>query len=285
MIVVLMSKALTLSIIIPAYNEESYLAACLQAIAIQTELPDQVIVVDNNSTDKTVAVARTFPFVTLLTEKKQGLYFSRQAGMDGATGDIIARIDADTVVDAHWVEAIKAAFVDKKVQAVSGPVGYHDMPMPAFTKRAEDLCLRVARAGQYDFMMGANMALRQSAWQLIKNELCNQPFLFEDIDMVMHLRAHGMRPDYIPDMSATVSSRRFEDNPKDFMRYIGGHTRTHEYHNQSTPVGVHFAEAAFLLTYLGIKPLHMTYDPELRRPTLAYLRKKQIARPDPMAVS
>lgn len=277
-------NSLTLSIVIPAYNEESYLESCLTAIAKQTVLPDEVIVVDNNSTDKTTQIASAFPFVKLLSEPQQGLFFSRQTGMDAATSDVIARIDADTVVDRHWVAAIKKSFQDPTVQGLTGPVGYHDMPLPDFSQKVEDLCLRMARAGQYDFMMGANMALRKSAWQLVRKNLCNEPFLFEDIDIVIHLREHNVRPSYSPAMSAQVSSRRVADKPADFMRYIGGHTRTHEHHNRQTPAGVHFAEGVFSLLYLGVKPLHMMFDPTTRRPSLSYFLSGSAPRPDPMSV-
>jgi hypothetical protein len=167
---------------------------------------------------------------------------------------------------------------------MTGPVGYHDMPLPEVTKKAEDWCLRLARLGRYEFMMGANMAVRRSAWQLIRDELCNEPFLYEDIDIAIHLGLYGIHPTYLPTMSATVSSRRFADKPLDFMHYIGGHTRTLEHHDRETPAGVHFAEGIFTLVYMLTKPFHMVFDPELRRPSLSYLLQKTEARPDPMAV-
>jgi glycosyltransferase involved in cell wall biosynthesis len=280
---VVSKKALTVSVIIPAYNEESYLKKCLQALRTQVIKPDEIIVVDNNSSDNTLRVARQFSEVKVIKETRQGLYFARQAGIDAAKGDIVCRIDADTYVEKHWVAEIKRAFLDQHVQAVTGPVGYHDMPFPRFTQKVEDMCLRLARIGKYEFLMGANMAFRRTAWDMVASELCNEPFLFEDIDIAIHLKEHGMTPTYLPTMLAVVSSRRFEDTPQDFMRYIGGHTRTLEHHDLRTPVGVHFAEGVFALTYFGVKPLHMAYDPELKRPSLAYLRKRRQARPDPMA--
>jgi len=275
----------TLSIVIPAYNEETYLNACLDAIAGQTVTPDEVIVVDNNSSDRTAEIARSYSFVTVIKESRQGLYFSRQVGLDSASGDILCRIDADTIIDEHWVEVIKQAFNNPATEAISGPVGYHDMPFSRLSLKGEDLCLRIARRGKYEFLMGANMAIRRRAWELVRGELCNEPFLFEDIDIAMHLRGHDIFPVYLPAMSATVSSRRFEDRPKDFMRYIGGHSRTFEHHAYETPAGVHFAEGIFALVYLGTKPLHMAYDPELKRPSLTYLLQKRTARPDPMSIS
>ena len=62
----IVSKNFSLSIIIPVYNEESHLRQCLDAIAKQIEKPDEVIVVDNNSTDETVQIAKSFSFVKVL---------------------------------------------------------------------------------------------------------------------------------------------------------------------------------------------------------------------------
>lgn len=278
-------KALTVSVIIPTYNEESYLRECLMSIAAQTEKPDQVIVVDNNSKDASASIAKEFKFVTLINEKKQGLYYARQAGVKAAYSDIICRIDADTFVEKHWTLSVKKLFQNQDIMAASGPVGYHDMPFPKFTQKVEDMFLRLAKKGNYGFLMGANMAFRRTAWQEIENELCNEDFIFEDIDIAIHLQNHNLNLTYDPRMLAAVSSRRLQDNPKDFMRYIGGHTRTLQHHGINAPAGAYLAEGVFTAVYFGIKPLHMSFNPESRRPSLKYFLQKKTARPDPMATN
>ena len=60
------------SVVIPSYNEEKYIGRCLEGIALQIEKPDEVIVVDNNCTDKTVEIAEKFG-ATIIKEKKQGM--------------------------------------------------------------------------------------------------------------------------------------------------------------------------------------------------------------------
>jgi glycosyltransferase involved in cell wall biosynthesis len=99
----MIDKTLTLSIVIPVYNEQCHLKACLDAIANQTESPDEVIVVDNNSTDRTLAIAESYPFVKILKEKKQGVLAVRTKGFNSARSSIIGRIDADTVLPPGWV--------------------------------------------------------------------------------------------------------------------------------------------------------------------------------------
>src|ERR1019366_8076903 len=91
-------KHMRVSLVIPAYNEKHHIKACLDHIASQRVVPYEVIVVDNASTDKTAAIARSYDFVTLITEKRQGVVFARDTGFNLARGDIIGRIDADTLL-------------------------------------------------------------------------------------------------------------------------------------------------------------------------------------------
>jgi len=276
-----MKKALALSVIIPAYNEEAYIERCLDGLARQTILPDEVILVDNNSTDQTAVLARRYPFLTLINESRQGLYYARQTGMAVATGDILCRIDADTVADEDWVEQILIQFSDPSVNAVTGPVGYHDFILPQVGRWIEDKCLRLARKIRYDFLFGCNMAIRRTVWQEIADDLCSDSHLMEDIDVTTHFVQHGYKTVYCPNMRVLVSARRAEDSPGSFYRYIKGHSRTMRHH--SLPIiGALYSEFAFLTTYILIKPLHLLYDPMEKKFTWRRLFDESYARPDPM---
>src|SRR6266446_10756886 len=101
------NKSLTLTIVIPVFNEQDHLAACLRAIGVQTIRPDEVIVVDNNSTDDSAEIAQQFPFVRLVREKQQGVLFAKNKGFKSAKSDIIGRIDADTILPQRWVQHVK----------------------------------------------------------------------------------------------------------------------------------------------------------------------------------
>lgn len=89
-----------LSIIIPAYNEEKYLPAALSAVnkALEgTTMPGEVIVVDNNSTDRTAAIAAEYK-TNIVFEPINQISRSRNTGAKNATGDYLFFVDADTVV-------------------------------------------------------------------------------------------------------------------------------------------------------------------------------------------
>ena len=132
-----------LSFVVPAYNEEAYLPACLDSILAQTRsLPSgtcEIIVVNNASTDRTRDVVLTYLHsgVRLIDEPRKGLTFARQAGFAASTGSLIANVDADSRLTPHWVSNVLRTFADadakshtlntKPLAALSGPVLYYDL--------------------------------------------------------------------------------------------------------------------------------------------------------------
>src|ERR1019366_4439065 len=120
-----------LSFVIPAYNEEAYLPACLESILAQTrELGDEVeiIVVNNASTDRTREVALAYSGVRVVDEPRKGLTFARQAGFAASTGKLIANVDSDSRLTPGWVDKVLVNFAgDAKMVALSGPFVYYDL--------------------------------------------------------------------------------------------------------------------------------------------------------------
>ncbi len=119
-----------ISIVIPAYNEERYIGPCIQSIQEQhSDDIAEIIVVDNGSTDGTLATAKKFRGVTVLHESKKGPSHARQRGFIEAKGDFVAFIDADTRIPAGWIAAIKKEFGrDPNLVCLSGPFRYYDLP-------------------------------------------------------------------------------------------------------------------------------------------------------------
>ena len=104
----------TISLIIPAYNEEAYLGACLDAVmANVADKVLEIIVVDNNSTDGTKAVIERYAAVTYAFEPEKGITRARQRGFLTARGDILAYVDADTHPPAGWIERADADLHDR----------------------------------------------------------------------------------------------------------------------------------------------------------------------------
>lgn len=105
----------TISVIVPCLNDAGFLAACLDALALQTRPADEVIVVDNGSTDATAAVARAAG-ARVVDEPVRGIWPATATGFDAASGDLLARLDADSVPAPDWL-----AQVERRMAAADRP--------------------------------------------------------------------------------------------------------------------------------------------------------------------
>lgn len=115
-------RHLQISVVIPAYNEERFLPHLLRSLQRQTfNLPYEIIVVNNNSTDSTAKVAKKYG-ARVVFEKRRGYAFACNKGFYAAKGKIIARADADYVVPSNWLQKIWNEFrKDHTLIALGGP--------------------------------------------------------------------------------------------------------------------------------------------------------------------
>lgn len=210
---------MTISVVIPAYNEEEHISECLKSLMAQEVKPEEIIVVDNNSTDKTAAVVKQYP-VQLVTEKEQGITPSRNKGFNTAQYDIIARCDADTMVPSDWIKKIKDHFSDPKLDALAGTVIYYDLPIMNSNTFFTDFFLRLMRLtlGGKETLLGMNMALRREVWEKIKEEACNNDkAVHEDIDLSIHLIRNGYNIKKDNSLVVKASGRRIKNRPLSFF--------------------------------------------------------------------
>lgn len=85
------------SVIVPVFNCERFLAEAVQSVLAQDYRPIEIIVIDDGSTDGSAAVASSFPQVTLVRQENRGVAAARNAGLAAARGEVIAFIDADNI--------------------------------------------------------------------------------------------------------------------------------------------------------------------------------------------
>jgi len=116
----------TITAIVCAYNEATYLSACLHSLLAQTRPPDEIIVIDNASLDATGDVARSVPCVTVIREPRKGLVVARETARRAARGDILAYVDADCRAPLRWMELVERQFEARDVVAVTGPYRFYD---------------------------------------------------------------------------------------------------------------------------------------------------------------
>ncbi len=234
-------QALTVSIIIPVYNEESYIGACLDAIASQTVQPLEVIVIDNNSTDRGAKIARQYPFVKLLSEPRQGQVFAQAAGFNYAKGTILGRIDADSVLPTGWVEQLIHGFqAFPKAVALTGPGQPYDVPMKKSGEAIFNFYhqfLSKLFAG-HEMLWGSNCAFRATMWKKIRQEVHYRNDIWEDFDMTFHLRPFG-EIKLLPTLVVSCSFRAGHKSIPHQIRYQFRCIRTYALH-KSLPLTVIF---------------------------------------------
>lgn len=108
-----MQKNLRCSVIVPAYNSASFIRQALESLLQQTTLPEEILVVDNGSTDETVAAVEKFRHpVRLLREPCKGASFARNRGIFESKGDLVAFLDSDDVSLPLRIEKQRQVFIE-----------------------------------------------------------------------------------------------------------------------------------------------------------------------------
>lgn len=145
-----MTDALVYSIVIPAYNEERLIAKTLEAVcAIMKEIPlaGELIVVDNNSTDSTPEIAKSFG-ATVVFEEINQISRARNAGGRSAQGDYLIFVDADTVPSLELIaEALR--LLQTGSYYGGGSVIEFDVPLGWFTRLLTAAWNRISRRSKW----------------------------------------------------------------------------------------------------------------------------------------
>ena len=213
-----------ISVVVPAYNEEKTLPACLNSLLNQDcTFPYEIIVVDNASTDRTAEIARQYN-ARLLREPVKGVASARRAGFAAARADLIASTDADCVAPSDWLAQIRRAFTKQpELIAVGGYTLFYDAPyglnfFPRLTHRLNAMRLVGGFVGQQP-LSTQNLAVRKTAYQQVGgfNPAITSPLGLDDVDLTLRLSALGPVA-VLPSPVVWASARRYRQAP---VRTIG----------------------------------------------------------------
>ena len=208
---------MTISVIVCAHNEARYLPACLHSVLAQSRIPDELLVINNASTDETSLVASQVPHVRVVDEPRKGLVVARETGRRHASGDLLIYLDADCRAPLTWLERIERRFDrDAALIALSGPYRYYDWDWTGRALiRAYDFTLAPAtqllvkhllRVGTIFY--GGNFAVRKEALERIGGFDTSIEFHGEDTNVGRRLFAIG-KVGLFHDCYLYTSARRY----------------------------------------------------------------------------
>ncbi|MCZ4553352.1 glycosyltransferase [Gordonia rubripertincta] len=289
---------LRLSVVVPAYNEAEALRGCLDSLLGQISVIDEVVVVDNNSTDDTATVVEEF---TLIDEKfrrveakQQGVMFARTVGFDSARGELMARIDADARVNPSWAQAILDFFAahGDTYEAGVGMCTSYDLPFQERFRRAhreltEQTRMKLAAGEPADTprLFGSNMVITKAAWEAARPMSSMRTDVFEDLDLTLCVERNDVRIGLIPGADATISGRRYLTAVGSYFRYCMRDQRTFKVHGLSDR-----RRKAIIQMMLVAMPFYLlhwipfrAYDPQTESFSLRMLRQPAENRPTPRA--
>ncbi len=108
------------SIVVVCLNEEAVISKCIDSLLAQTHkaTPFEIIVVDGNSTDKTLSIAKTYssryPILSVVVEHEKGAAAARNRGIAEAQFSLVAFIDADCIAPPQWQDILITAYIEEK---------------------------------------------------------------------------------------------------------------------------------------------------------------------------
>lgn len=285
----------TLAVVVPAYDEELTIADCLDDLLAQSRPFDEIIVVDNGSTDRTGDIVDKYsiehPRVRRVVEPTPGVANALRRGIESATSDLVARTDADSRVGPGWAREVED-FLDsddgRDYSAVTGPVFIHDGPSYDFTRRMAMRSLgRLAEGSEVRSLFGPNFAVRRSAWDAVADSVQTRPDIWEDLDLSIAFLDAGHRMYFQPTMTVDTSCRQLRHSPLGNRQYILGGIRTmrgrgDETRTRQMYVDLPFRVIAFTVMWLYFRPwdqaagnwrVHRLLIPLRRRRPLATTRR------------
>jgi glycosyltransferase involved in cell wall biosynthesis len=204
---------MTVSVVIPVKDDDTELRRCLRALHAQTLAPDEIIVVDNDSSDASPDVARAAG-ARVEHCARPGIPAAASHGYDHARSDLILRLDADCVPSPTWVADMVAAFERRPdVGAFTGGARFIDGPTWLRTP------LAVIYLGAYAGttaaalghlpLFGSNLGMRRTLWRGIRERVHrDDPRVHDDLDLAFHLGEYA-RIRLVPARTMGMSMRPF----------------------------------------------------------------------------
>jgi len=194
------------SVYVPAYNAEEFLARCIESLLTQTHRPAEILIVDDGSRDSTREIATRYPQVTLLSHtQNRGLGAARNTAFQAARYELVASLDADCVAEPTWLEQLVKSMEERPITGVGGRLVEGVRESLADRWRCAHMLQEWGDAPLDDplFLFGCNNLFRKTA--VLEAGGYNEDMRTngEDADLTRRLKARGHWLVYNPSAVAT----------------------------------------------------------------------------------
>jgi cellulose synthase/poly-beta-1,6-N-acetylglucosamine synthase-like glycosyltransferase len=193
------------SVIIPALNEERYIAKTLESVRRQkTSLNYEVVVADNGSEDRTSEIAERYAD-RVVTVKRRGIWIGRNTGAEKSKGNALVFIDADTIIPPNYLDAVNAVLFDDSISGLSCAFRFekHSRVLDAIEELSNIYLLFKGVIGKGEILGFNNAVMRKRFFEV--GGFPNQPM--EDGAFARKLWEKG-RVVYLPEPRVVTSARR-----------------------------------------------------------------------------
>lgn len=184
------------SVIVPVYNGQGTIRGTVERILAQTITPEEVVVVDDGSTDETAAVLASFGSqIRVLRQPNQGPAAARNTGIRASRSQFVAMTDSDCYPEPDWLAALLSGFEDETVGGTGGIVrGARPSLIGDYLDRIGLLDAAPDSSGEIPYVITANACYRRSA--LVEAGLFHETFRRpggEEAELGRRIRACGYR--------------------------------------------------------------------------------------------
>lgn len=207
---------MNVSFIVPAYNEELVIARCIRSIhreayrysLINPSFSYEITVIDNNSSDRTLEIARD-EAANVIVCFQQGVVYARQAGYQNSIYNILANIDADNIVPEGWLDNLKY-LEDRDIVCLSGPYRY--LNQSSLVQFGVKLFYFFNRLIHHSLpsVLGGNFVVKKTALDRVGGYDTTISFYGEDTSTAKRLSKVG-KIKLVPSMWVWADSRRLRN--------------------------------------------------------------------------
>lgn len=207
------------------YNSSGHLGELLDRLLADPAGPDQIVVVDNASTDGTQQVARRYPVTLVELSHNVGYGAACHAGVDATGADTVVFVNPDTVPRPGWLPPLVAALDEPGVAAAMPTIELADRPGRfntsggvltfvglSWVSEFGELVPAAAESVDVAFPSGAAFAMHRSVWDELGGLRSDFFMYLEDADLGWRIRMHGLRAVRVP-TSMVTHDYAFSRNP------------------------------------------------------------------------